>query len=159
MGRRGPPKTPLKVLEDRGSWKAKINKNPIQIKDGKPVKPDWLGEYADAAWDQTCGFLEQMGILASIDNDALLNYCVTWERWRKAEEFLKENGSTYTTVDKLGNKIHREYPESKLSLSLAAQLLRLQNNFGLTPSARASITLPEKPKDKDEGSAKYLNVG
>ncbi len=165
MGRRGPPKTPKKLLENRGSWLAPARSDTVEADEGVPVKPGWMGKYAKHAWNQLIPKLKDMGILTKMDGDALTNYCVLWGRWRLAEEFLEENGHM-CVIEKILNEdtedektvvlVVKAYPEVKIAATLAAQLLRIQNNFGLTPSARSNIILPEKPKEKS-GSAKYIS--
>ena len=164
MGARGPAKTPKKILEQRGSWLSKDREDTLQIDPSMPIKPDWMGKYACHAWKQLIPKLETMGILTKMDQDALTNYCVLWGRWRIVEEFLEANGQTYpitkiihegTEKEKEVVLIVKEFPEVKIAAVLSAQLLRIQGNFGLTPSARSNIKIPGQKK-KLSGSAKYL---
>lgn len=141
MGRRGPKRTPTGILEQRGS-------RPQQDRDGEvlpvalaPVRPDWLLPEALKAWDYLAPKLERLGLLTEIDLTAFSRYCQIWARWRQAEEFLKKaGGSTY--VDKrLTYQVVREFPQVRQSQRYAALLVKLEAEFGLTPSGRASLNV------------------
>jgi len=160
MGGKGPPPTPTKVLEMRGSWRAKINPREPQPEPGKPNKPQWLGKYAASCWKQLIPKLNAIGILTKVDRNALSRYCVLWGRWKKAEEFLEENGTTQEAFNKDGDSMGlKAYPQVKEAQQLASELLRLEQHFGLTPSARARLQVPEKKDDPGKDNRKYLQLG
>ena len=81
-----------------------------------------------------------MGVLGTIDGNALALYCQTWSRWRKAEEFIAQHGDSYIVKDRKGNFVGvRLYPQVKLANQLGQQVAQLGRDFGLSPSARARI--------------------
>ena len=42
-----------------------------------------------AAWKQVVPQLVAMGVLTTIDGNALARYCRLWSRWRKMETFIE----------------------------------------------------------------------
>ncbi len=155
MGRRGPPKTPGKILARRGSWRAKLNKAEPQPTEAAEVKdcPDWLDDRAKEAWAEIVPRLVAMGVAYKIDINALARYCRLWSRWREAEEFIQKNGSVYvpkkTTVMKM-------FPQVRIAATLADQLTRLEDRFGLTPSARRSIEVKESASNADDRKSRFF---
>jgi len=122
MGRRGPPRTPTAVLAQRGSWLAKTRPNEPRPAVESPDRPDWLNDEAAAVWDQVVPFLLEIGVLSRVDSNALARYCVGVVRFQR---LFNHPNAQVTAVSKL-----------------AAQLLRLEKQFGMTPSARQSIQGP-----------------
>lgn len=139
MGQRGPQPLPTALLELRGSWKAKKREaEPSAL--GTPTCPDWLPDEGKALFRKLTKQLKDLNILGAIDQQALGRYCMIWLRWREAETKIRENGLVDT-------KFSKDYKDSKdktspyvaIADSAAEKLLRLEQNFGMTPSARASL--------------------
>ena len=152
MGRHGPPKTPLKILKNRKSWRGKKNASPPEPIDKKPPCPAWLTLNAKRHWMSIAGQLRKMGVLTLVDGDALANYCQAWARWRQAEESITKHGMLLDVLD--GDGVRRlEKPFGEF----VAILGRLQREFGLTPSARASLTI-EKPKTGTDGKERFFKA-
>lgn len=150
MARRGPNRTPTAVLDKRN--------RPAQQDRGKepkpvalsPVRPDWLLPEAAAAWDYLAPKMERLGILTEIDGNAFARYCQTWARWRQCEEFLKQAGGTTYTDKRLTYSTLREYPQVRQSQKYSALLTKLESEFGLTPSGRASLSIGGGDPMKDD---------
>jgi P27 family predicted phage terminase small subunit len=140
MSRRGPAPTPTKIKAARGSWRAKINRREPAPEPGAPPRPQWLAVEARAYWDELVPELLRLGVLSLIDAKALARYCQTWARWRKADEWIQQHGLTYPIKDKDGNVAAvQQWPEVGIFNKLSAQLLRLEQEFGLTPAARTRV--------------------
>jgi P27 family predicted phage terminase small subunit len=99
---------------------------------------------AKKAWRALLPMLETMGVVTKIDANALARYCVTWARWRKAEEFIEKHGDTYPTKHR-GELIFKTFPQVRNADRLATQLSRLEQSFGLTPAARTRIQVEVGP--------------
>jgi P27 family predicted phage terminase small subunit len=113
---------------------------------GPPDPPDWLEDEARAAWDYLVPLLNATGILSRIDRPSLSRYCLLWARWREMEEFIKSKGVMYPLKDEAGKvKCFQQWPQVAIANKLAAQLTRMEAEFGLTPSSRARIQVPAKP--------------
>jgi len=149
VGLRGPKPTPTAQLAARGSWRAdaRIAAGEPQAVAGCPECPDWLSGEAKIAWHHLIPLLHRSGILAQQDRNALARYCQVWARWKSCELFLSEHGSVSDGAD--GSA--KEVPQSALALRLGDALTKMEDRFGLTPSARASIgnhlMTKEEPKN------------
>lgn len=159
----GPPPTPTETLRLRGSWRANKRRAEPRPDSGAPTCPAWLKGKARAEWKRLCPQLQAMGVLCKIDRNALMRYCHMSACWRAAEEWLAEHGETYPVKkvvrgkdgrDKVVGIGMRAYPQVKIAHDLADQLLRLEQQFGLTPSARTRIAV-DKHEVKD-GKARFF---
>jgi P27 family predicted phage terminase small subunit len=99
-----------------------------------------LSDDAAEYWDALAPMLARMNLLDRIDEKALARYCQTWSHWRKADAFIAKNGLHYVIKDNNGNaKYVAQFPEVAIAGKLSMQLLRFEQEFGLTPSARARV--------------------
>ena len=91
-------------------------------------------------WRRIVPLLDNMGVLTKVDGNALARYCETWARWRAASEFVVEHGETFPLMDRHGNVVgHRSLPHARVATQLSGELLRLEQQFGLTPAARVGL--------------------
>jgi P27 family predicted phage terminase small subunit len=81
-----------------------------------------------------------------VDRASLAAYCQAYARWREAEQVITQYGFTVTT-DK-GNIVQR--PEVAIARNMMNTIRAFAAEFGLTPSSRGRISLPEVADD-DEG--------
>jgi P27 family predicted phage terminase small subunit len=159
MGRRGPPPTPTKILEMRGSRRANKREGEPDPPAGRPRCPSWLDAEAKACWRQLVPDLEAMGILGRIDQKPLARYCQLWARWRRAEEFIQKHGEAYPLKDERGQvKCLVQFPQVAIAHKLSLALSRIEAEYGMTPSARARINvrLPERVTEMDERMKRLL---
>ena len=145
MGKRGTPKTPTAILEQRGSWRANERINEPQFEDGIPECPDWLRPEAKEAWEQVVPNLARVpGLLKSVDENALIVYCQTWAKWRECEDFLAKHGVVYPTKNRRGDVTgFVQYPQVNTAIKLDAALFAMEKQFGMTASARAGLTVSD----------------
>ncbi len=135
---RGRKPTPTKVLEMRGSWKARTRPDEPQVAALSPTCPPWVEGEAKKIWTLLLRALKPTGMLTRADQFALGRYCVYMAQWLAVTAFLRDHGETYLS-EKHGWSIPLLYPQARLSLQLADRLLHLEHQFGLTPLARAAI--------------------
>jgi P27 family predicted phage terminase small subunit len=158
MGRRGPaPKpTTLKRLEGNPGKRA-LNRRepkPRAAQKGEIKAPKHLGTIARAEWDRVVPELQRLGLYTDVDHAALEAYCASYERWIQAEAILKDEGLTFTTEKGyIGQR-----PEVGIVQSSLQLIKTFCSEFGLTPSARARMTLPE-PKQPDDPFETFLTNG
>jgi P27 family predicted phage terminase small subunit len=144
MGRRGPAPTPTPILQLRGSTLATQRRQNAEVQGpaGLPEPPDWLDAVARSAWDHVVPLLVSMGVLTRIDGNALARYCRLWSRWKNAEAFIDKHGMVYPLKGEDGKvKCLQQFPQVAIASKLSQQLTRLEQEFGMTPSARARIPL------------------
>jgi len=160
MGRRGPKPTPTKILAARGSWRAKLNRHEPIPDDMSPQPPDYLSDAAKQVWFHIIPKLLMLRIVGDIDADALARYCDALVKWRRAAVFLEGHPELVYPIRGPGTPENPNgrllglapYPQNGLYEKYARILDRLEQSFGLTPSARTRITAmqAEKPIDKDK---------
>ena len=147
MGARGPIPQPtaLKLL------KGNPGKRPINGREPKPRPvppkcPTWIDAAAKREWRRVVPELDRIGLLTTVDMAALAAYCQAFSRWKDAEESLSEHGVTFETEK--GYLMPR--PEIAIAKMYLGFIKSFCAEFGLTPSSRGRMTLPEV--DEDEGA-------
>ena len=159
MSKRGPKPTPTAVLKLRGSTLVSKRREAAEVKGpaGTPDRPEWLDDEARLAWDQVVPLLEGMGVLTRVDGNALARYCRLWSRWRKAESFIEEKGEMYPLRDdKGGVKCFMQWPQVAIAAKLAQQLTRLEQEFGMTPSARSRLQVQGPTSERHDGKSRFF---
>ncbi len=150
MGKRGPKKTPTAILQRRGSRQVESRTGEPDPPRERPDTPDWLDADGQNCWDALVPLLEQMGVLRRIDGKALARYCSMWVRWRKCQEFLTKNGETYMLKDADGKpRCVMQWPQVSIAHKLATLLLRIEQEFGMTPASRPNLHVESSLDDDD----------
>jgi P27 family predicted phage terminase small subunit len=115
-----------------------------------PPPPAYLTGEAKKAWQKLAGQLHRMGVLTDVDHDALARYCVTYQRWLRAEKELARNGDVLKTTK--GNYVQN--PWLAISNRSLALLNGLAAEFGITPSSRTRVKA--NPPEEEEKLEKEL---
>ena len=158
MGRRGPAPTPTQKLALAGSWRANRNKAEPQPEAPSATPPEWVSEDAKACWAEVAPQLERMGVLKRIDENALARYCQLWARWKAAELFIARHGETFHIKNDDGSvRYIQELPQVAIVSKLSQQLTRLEQEFGMTPSARTRIEVDMPPAVTDK--SRFFETG
>jgi len=157
MGKRGPTRTPLQILEQRGSWLAKRRKNePVPPKGPLPCPKD-LSPRAKKVWKKLVPQLKAMGIVGACDRNALTRYCELFALWQEYAAFIRAHGPVHK-VTKDGQTIGvAEWPQTKALRHLSKLLSGIEREFGMTPGARANLA-QELPSDPDENRGKWERI-
>lgn len=115
MGRRGKPRTPLKLLVASGSHKANGRSEP-ELQPGVPPPPEFLSESERAMWLATC---ECIGVVLTRDNwPAMLMLVTAHSRLVRAIEAGEPREESRASND----------------------MLRAARELGMTPAARTSVS-------------------
>jgi P27 family predicted phage terminase small subunit len=165
MGERGPPPKPTALKLAGGNPGGRpLNADEPVPPAGEPDPPTWLGERGREIWDQLVPRMAKIGLARSIDGAALARYCVLLVQFSDAALFVEQNGLTYAFPlqqpdsgdGKKGKRRSRPavsgfraFPQVKLMNDLNNALVKLEREFGLTPSARTRIRVTA---EKDAGS-------
>jgi P27 family predicted phage terminase small subunit len=154
MRGRKPKPTVLKVLEGNPG-KRRINDREPEAPAGIPDCPDYLDDEARDEWQRTGEVLRDMGLLSLADRTALAAYCTAYSRWVQAEAAVKKYGTIVKSPDK-------GFPMKSPYLTIADQAMesmrKFMVEFGLTPSSRSRIKVPDAGQEGDEFDA-FMEAG
>lgn len=149
------PKPTVLKLREGNPGKRPINAREPVPPEGVPDAPSFLDAEARAEWDRTSEVLAAMGLLTQADRSALAAYCVAYSRWVQAEAQVAKFGTIVKSPEK-------GFPMKSPYLTVADQALeamrKLMVEFGLTPSSRSRIRLPENGRSVDEFDA-FVEAG
>jgi P27 family predicted phage terminase small subunit len=158
MGRRGPPPKPtvLKLVSGNPGGRPLNTREPIPPP-GDAEPPPHLDERARLVWQQVVPRLSKIGLARSVDGEALARYCQLIVMWRDCTVFVEKNGRAYPVraesgdPKKPGRIIRFEaFTETTLIMRLARELLAIEREFGLTPSARSRIQVAAETTSKGD---------
>lgn len=159
MGQRGPKPLPTKVLELRGSWRATNRVHEPQVPAERPSCPAWLSPEAKKIWNAVVGQLHHLEMLTRVDGHALARYCALTVRWKTVLRFVEEHGDTYPVRDLSGQIISlRPFPQTWLVQSLSKELSRIEAQFGMSPSSRATlhVALPTRDQASEDHKSHFF---
>ncbi|MBO8183761.1 MAG: phage terminase small subunit P27 family [Archaeoglobus sp.] len=146
---RKPKPTKLHVLNGNPS-KKNLNTNEPKPKPapGPPKPPSWLTTEAKKEWKRIAPELHRLGLLTIADEAALANYCQAYGHWVQAEKAIKEyykrhKKLTYEYTNKNGSTNEVPIPEIAIAQKYQQIIKSFCAEFGLTPSSRARIELPD----------------
>lgn len=172
--RTGPPPKPtaLRVLQGNAA------RRPINEQEPKPEPAEVHAEppmamqgAALAIWQMMCPVLSKIGLLTICDLRALARYCDLCVRWIAARDFLDEHGESYEVFERVRvydkdsktwdtiekSKGWINYPQVKNYLAYSRELVRLENELGLTPASRSRIQVEVFSKSAmKDAMAEYL---
>jgi len=151
MGRRGPQKTPTKILKQRGSPEAKRRKNEPEPGPGRPKCPQWMNSEGKKRWKELMPQLEAMGLLTEADKGLYVRYCQTYGRWVEMEQWLSAEGAEYVRTNKMkmttGVTLMPHVFEVR---KISEDLTKMEREMGLSPASRASLAIPGAGRDEGE---------
>ena|SRR3990172_9483158 len=138
----GPRPTPTRILQLRGSWRAKLRDGEPQPRPAIPTCPRHLDREARREWHRVTKVLRPLQIISEADRAILSAYCSCWGRLHDAESKLHGSGglvvkspSGYPMLNPYLSVVHRS----------VEQLQRLASELGLSPAARTRIRVPVDP--------------
>jgi P27 family predicted phage terminase small subunit len=94
-------------------------------------------------------------VATSWDRFTMERYCDLLVQWRKAANVLNRKGLTLTSIDSQGHSQVKVRPEVSLVAKWAGLLLKIEQEFGLTPAARSRIVVGE-PEKKENTKARFF---
>ena len=145
-------------------------KRPLPANEPKPPPlapkcPAWLHKDAKKEWKRIAPQLERLGLLSELDMTALAGYCQSYARYKEAEEFITQHGTTYEIhersrdgtlrQDEKGEPVLRcmqQWPQVSIANKALIQIRAFCAEFGFTPSARARMSVPGAD-DSEDGMA------
>lgn len=153
MGKRGPKPTPTKVLEARGSWRAKTRPAEPEAPSTKPVCPKGKSKKWVACWTWLTTQLEAMTLLSTAEEKDIARYCDAQVLYDQAVAEIDSLGLVLKLYNNLGQIVsYTTNPQIAVRAKLSQELLRLGQQFGLNPSARAGLGATVRPPAPKEGA-------
>ncbi len=101
--------------------------------------PATLSEIGIDKWIELSSLLTRMGVFTHADRSALERYCLIHEQWMHVVKHVRENGMTQITQTGYSQLT----AEGSLFKSLPADLLKIEQQFGMTPAARSSLKVAD----------------
>lgn len=95
--------------------------------------------------------LEEVDLLSSVDNAALMMLARNYSMFIKANKELETTGLTVTT--KKGEEAH---PLVKVARDAQVQAVKIMTEFGLTAKARTKLEKAAPPKESDSDFEVFL---
>lgn len=146
-GSGGHNRKPTKLKELHGKpGKRKTNKREPKPAPGTPEMPAHLAgdQVAVDKWKQLVPILDRMGVLTKADGDALGAYCSLFSQWVKCEASIKKFGLLLVEVDEdsATGKV-KQNPAVRIKADTIKMMRQFENEFGLTPAARSSLSVGE----------------
>lgn len=173
LGERGPPPTPSSIKKLRGTYVNTENPGePMPDAVDPEIKaPRGMSARARKAWPSLVGMLDRMRVLSEVDLNLVRRYLETWALWLDAQEWINKNGQTIEEKkfcatepqrdpdgvpleDSDGEYIlgayvtvgHKVAPQVALVNKYLTQLLKIEREFGMSPSSRTRISVNDTPK-------------
>lgn len=151
MGTRGPRPTPSPILKLRGTHRDDRTRGEPEAPDDMPVALDLLSDDERAVFDATVAKVHALGIASSADDATINRYAWYTVQWWKCAEFIRRHGTVYTTKNDDGSiKYVGQLPQVSQVNKFGEQLLKIEREFGLTPSARTRINANQDKEDEDD---------
>lgn len=153
MGKRGPAPEPSILKYIRGNpSKERLNEaepTPELADELEPPENILDNELAVKKWNQSVPVLRRMRVLTEADMEPWSRYCLKWADWMKAREMCKQFGRDNIQLEPDPNaprgrmRVKWSQPHSWAveERALHRDLLRLEQEFGLTPSSRSQVTI------------------
>ena len=138
---RGPSPIPTEILTARGSTVPGRSRT----REPRPKKvlgspPKRLSKPEKAIWREIVSDLAEMKVGKQPDRRTIERYCVEFCLWWKAAEFVKQYGVSYPLKDDKGKvKCFIQWPQVAEMHKRGATLLKIEQEFGLTPASRARL--------------------
>lgn len=160
MGKRGPRPEPTIIKIAKGNpGKRRLNESEPKPAADAIQPPDWVTGVARSKWDEVVPKLIGMGVMTNADIDTIARYCTMHEQYVKYLEQVRRGLDVLVIRDEKGKvKYMQSTPAATMMTKLAASMLRIEQEFGLTPSARSGLSA-SKTQEKDELSAFFEKHG
>jgi P27 family predicted phage terminase small subunit len=151
MGKRGrrPEPTILKIAKGNPGKRAINHNEPKPASDGISP-PDWVTGKSLDKWNELVPKLLGMGVMTNADIDTVARYCSMHEQYLKYLDQVRRGLDVLVIRDDSGKvKYMQSTPAATMMAKLAASMLRIEQEFGLTPSSRSGLSASQS-QQQDE---------
>lgn len=146
MGARGPAPRPTAMNEARGNpGKRRLNEGEPLPPTGDVAPPSWLSPAGREVWAQMAPTMVKMRVLTVADAWTFARYCEAYARYLELRQFLAGKGHA-STVYPVKNadgttRCLLEIPQAAEYRRYHEILIKMEQEFGLTPSSRSRINV------------------
>lgn len=146
MGRGGHNVKSTEELKRSGSYNATLHKNRVKLKevDGVPPSP-FEDEYRTQRWVHYCELMQETHHLTQRHLDGIELMCNLDADWIEVSENIKRTGITFTTET---GQI-KANPAVSIKLNIQSQMMRMYEQFGMTPRSSMNMKALPEPDVKD----------
>lgn len=125
-----------------------------------PPPPDDLNEEGRRVWATMVSELFDAKVLATIDLFAVRAACIEWQCYVAHRAMQAETGSYYALFDENGGvRAYQPHPVHYNGTNHLKEFVRLANEFGLTPAARARIGVSIQDNAKTRAAELLKKLG
>lgn len=153
---RKPKPAHLRLIEGNPRQKP-IPNEPKPTAGELPAPPEFLSKDAKEEWHRVSLELYRLGLLTQVDIGPLAAYCQSYGRWMQAERAIakmaEKDQLTGGLMIKTTNGNAIQNPLVGTAHKAASDMVRYASEFGLTPAARARLSVGpvNAPKSKFDG--------
>lgn len=162
---KGRKATPNRILELRGG--SAHSHRPERKDPDLPMKvpscPPHLDNEAKKEWKRVIRIFKGINLITELDRGILAAYCEAYSRWAKAISKVNEMGMVYAegrVVDEKGNVIKAGVPKANPYIKIAReaydQMVKTGTLFGMSPSARASLSIANANAEQKDPYEEFL---
>ncbi len=156
---KGRKKTPTANLKLIGSRHARGREGEPSPDLGVPDMPPFVSEDAKQYWPEVAKELEVARVLTLTDAMALGMLCETLAQFYAAQADVLVNGYYRTKEFVVGVEVKRVNPMVKVMNEAHDRFYRWAREFGMTPSARAGITICKSGEKKGKAAGHFGKLG
>lgn len=129
--------------------KRKLNAHEPKALPGQPAMPKHLTAAQKKVWPAVCAALAENEMLFKTDALAIGALCSSLVLFAQADAAIAKFGSVCATLDEVtGVAVLRTNPAVRVRSDALRHLRASMQAFGLDPSSRSGIELPDNPKSK-----------
>jgi P27 family predicted phage terminase small subunit len=139
MGKRGPAPKPTNLRVLHGERPYRINQREPQPSAAMLELPGWLSDPAREVWERLAPDLERRGLLTAWDVDTFAVLCNAVAHHRQAAKLVARSG----VLIKGRKDAVVKSPAMQVIRDTAQTIRAYAQEFGLTPSARSQLIVPE----------------
>src|SRR5210317_960083 len=151
MGKRGPKPQPTVLKLARGNPGCrKLNDAEPKPKADKIEPPKYLTGESLKCWKVITPGLIATGVMTEADVPTLARYCTMHEQWLLYLAEVRAGNDILVILNDDGSvKYQQSSPAATMQQKLATSMLRIEQEFGLTPSARTGIVAQKNDQEED----------
>lgn len=154
MSGRKPKPTRLKLVTGNPG-KRPLNKREPKPKRCIPSPPAHLSPAALVVWGSLSARLDRLGLMTDHDAEALEQLCENYVELVELRKDVAAKGRYQTVATKSGDVMERTRPAAAQLADAERRFASKMAEFGMTPSSRSRIELPDDDGNTDPAEAYF----